>query len=496
MRFLLFGESALAKKLGQRWRRMELYTGSMDADYWKLQSLFNRDLVSDPPGADPLVGWTGSVTPLTYGHPDEATLAGRTPVLFYGDSNAECRTGALDCFQGLMERSEFANQYALLNYGVGGYGLDQIQRLLSASIDHYVAQHPIVIVSFMVDDDLERSMLPFRCWAKPRYGVKDGHLVEPGPVDTDTNHYLAENPPAITSYLYRLVSGMWRTFEYERVGAGDELLERRTLNRLVLEKIRDDLERRHLRYFFLVFQMESHFGGSKVAKWSQEVFDEFAAEHHVPFVATGAFVTAATNGKPDGIGDLIGRNDPVLMNHLNPGGNRVVFEAIRQGLEGRFDDLDLERVRKLGRQGEYRPEHNMARVLQVLGFPTGFEGLSEHACVRYREPSPGQPDPRLAMRCGDDGKTRVELDLEGNCKGLHARVRAIGAGAAACKSGKLQLSVRTDQNPWTHETFSIGDSPREWYIETEGARRLVLLLEYSGSDPACPWLLMDELRSE
>lgn len=494
LRFLLFGNSELAKRLGKRWRRMELYTDSMDADYWKLQSLFNRDLVSDPPGPDPVVGWTGSVTPRTYGHPDEAGLAGRTPVLFFGDSNAECRTGPDECFQGLMERSEFASQYALLNYGVGGYGLDQIQRLVSVSLDHYADQHPIVIVSFMVDDDLERSMLPFRCWAKPRYGVKDGKLVDPPPVDVDTNHYLDENPPSIASYLYRLARSPFRTFEYEHIGTAGEMKERRELNRAVLERIRDDLERRHLRYFFLVFQMEGVWGGSKVAQWGQEVFDAFAAEHHVPYVTTRPFMEAATGGRVDGLGELIGRNDPVLMNHLNSGGNRVVFEAIRQGLEGRFGDYDLERVRKQAKEGAYRPElpHN----LYVLGAPAGFEGKSEYACVRYRKPDGANPVPRLAMRCGDDGVTRLEIDVERQWKSFRARVRAVGAGDAACKEGKLVLFTRTDSNPWVREEFSIGDPQREWTLETAGAKQLEMRLEYAGADPACPWLLMDDLRHD
>jgi hypothetical protein len=496
LRFLLFSDASLARKLGQRWRRMDLYTDSMDADYWKLQVLFNRGLVSAPPSPDPVVGWTGLVTPRTYGHPDEKTLAGRTPVLFFGDSNAECRTGPEDCFQGLMERSEFAGQYALLNYGVGGYGLDQIQRLLAASLDHYAAQDPVVIVSFMVDDDLERSMLPFRCWPKPRYGVKDGQLVDPPPVDTDTRHYLEENPPQITSYLYRLARSPFRRFEPERVAPGPELQERRELNRAVLERIRDDLEKRHLRYFFLVFQMESFWGGSKIAQWSEEVFDEFAAAHHVPYVATKPFMEAATASRPDGIGELIGRNDPVLQNHLNPAGNRLVFEAIRQGLEGRFDDFDLDRVRKQAKEGLYRREHNLARVMKVLGFSAGSDAKSEFPCVRYKEPSPGNPSPRLAMRCGDDGRTRVEIDIDGKCRRVRARVRAVGAGEKACEQGKLVFSARADANRWTSQTFLIGEAPREWVVETAGAKRLEMRLEYTGDDPACPWLLMDELRSE
>ncbi len=496
LRFLLFSETRLALKLGARLRHMELFTDSMDDDYWKLQSLFNRSLVTKPPNPSPLVGWTGNVDPQTFGNPDEATLAGRTPVLFYGDSNAQCMTSPADCFQGQMERSEFASRYALLNYGVGGYGLDQIQRLLSASIDRYVDQHPIVIVSFMVDDDLERSMLSFRCWPRPRYHVKDGRLVEPDPVDTDTGHFLQENPPSITSYFYRLVRSTWHEFDFDRVDDAERMAERRALNRLVLERIRDDLERRHLRYFFLVFQMEGHFLGANVSKWSQAVFDEFAAEHNVPFVATGPFVTAATDSRADGIGELIGRNDPMLMNHLNPAGNRLVFEAIRQGLEGRFGDFDLARVREHALEGEYRAEHNLARVLEILGFTAGFKGRSALPCVRYKPPSPGQPEPRLAMRCGDDGRTRVEIDLMGKSARIHARVRAIGAGKAECKQGTLELFVRTDENPWTSEKFSIGDSPRDWDIETSGANKLEMRLEYSGSDPACPWLLMDDLSTQ
>jgi hypothetical protein len=274
------------------------------------------------------------------------------------------------------------------------------------------------------------------------------------------------------------------------------MAERRTLNRLVLERIRDDLESRHLRYFFLLFQMEGHFRGARIDRWSQEVFDEFAAAHDVPFVATGPFVTAATSSRPDGIGEMIGRNDPVLMNHLSPAGNRLVFEAIRQGLEGRFGRFDLDRVHELALEGEYRPEHNMARVLDVLGLTAGFKGRSELPCVRYKPPSPGQPAPRLAMRCGDDGTTRVEIDLLGKCQSLHARIRAIGAGKADCKAGTLQLSVRTDENPWTSERCSIGASPREWSVTTIGAQKLELRLEYAGPDPACAWLLMDEMRKD
>src|SRR5689334_12094848 len=70
LRFLLFSDSKLATRLGRPLRHMELFTDSMDDDYWKLQSLFNRSLVTDPPNPSPIVGWTGNVEPRAFASPD------------------------------------------------------------------------------------------------------------------------------------------------------------------------------------------------------------------------------------------------------------------------------------------------------------------------------------------------------------------------------------------------------------------------------------------
>jgi hypothetical protein len=501
LRFLLFGDSTLARALGRDLRVEGFYSDRQDSDWWKLQWIFHHEHLGETPSPDPLLGWTGQVTPGTYVAPGEADLAGRTPVLLFGDSNAQCQTQPEECFQGLMERSELSEKYALLNFGVGGYGLDQIQRLMSASIDRFAGREPIVIVSFMVDDDLERSGLDFRGWPKPRYSVAGGELVEPGPLELDPRRFVEAHPPRIRSYLWRLVRRAWRPFDWNGAAEGAELEERRALNRAILERIRAELESRKLRWFLLVFEMDGFFEDKPTARWSLEVVNRFVADHDVPCIRLGEYFAAARGPLREGMGDLIGRKDPILMNHLNDGGNKVVFEAIRQGLaavaegEWRTWKPDLERVRRMAAEGAFEPDRALVRELQVLGRSARFEGRTRLVGIRWREAVPGGTPTRLSMRAGEDGWARLEVDLGGESARLTARVRAVGVGGRRCAAGSMKLSTRTDGGEWSVEDFAIGAGERAWSADTHGARVLEMKLEYSGGDPDCAWLLMDELTS-
>jgi hypothetical protein len=493
LRFLLFSDASAARRFGQKLRVEGFYTDRQDSDWWKLQWIFQHEHLGETPSPDPLLGWTGPVTPGTYLAPDEGELSGRTPVLMYGDSNAQCLTQPEDCFQGLMERSDLSAKYALLNFGVGGFGLDQIQRMIAASVDRFAGRDPIVIVSFMVDDDLERSGLDFRGWPKPRYSVAGGELVEPGPLELDPRRYIEAHPPRITSYLWRLVRRAWRPFDWNGAAGGSELEERRALNRAILERIRAELESRKVRWFLLVFEMDGVLEGKKTARWSQDVVNRFVADHGVPCVHLGEFFAAALRPGQEGLGDLIGRKDPILMNHLNDGGNKVVFEAIRQALEGRISDPDLEHVRQMAAAGAFEPDRAFLRKLLVLDCNARFEGRTSAVGVRWREGVPGGVPTRLSMRAGDDGWARMEVELRGKGQRLFARARAVGVGGRRCAAGSMKLSTRTDGGAWSVEEFAVGADERAWSFDIAGARILEMRLEYGGGDPDCAWLLMDGL---
>ncbi len=87
-----------------------------DDDYWKLRYKIG-DIYKPPEHPHPLLGWVGDFDRENYRHIGDERIAGRTPVLLYGDSFAECETEI--CFQDLLNGDkDFSKQYYLLNYGV------------------------------------------------------------------------------------------------------------------------------------------------------------------------------------------------------------------------------------------------------------------------------------------------------------------------------------------------------------------------------------------
>jgi hypothetical protein len=114
---------------GTRLRHARLYADRRsEAFYYQLDQHLRRE-----PGELPLelenaqLGWVDpAFDRVSFAHTREADLAGRRPVLLFGDSYARCMCDELNCFEGLMEHSEWAASHRLYNYGVRGYGIDQV----------------------------------------------------------------------------------------------------------------------------------------------------------------------------------------------------------------------------------------------------------------------------------------------------------------------------------------------------------------------------------
>ncbi len=493
LRHLLFGSSVPAQRMGKSLRQELLYVpSSSDEDYWKLQVLLDRSVQLWPPNPDPLLGWTGSVQPRTYRHPDQARLRGRRPVLLYGDSNAQCMTPQSDCFQGLLERSGLGETHMLVNYGVGGYGLDQIYLMMRSSLDHFAGLDPIVIVSFLIDDDLERSALPFRCWPKPRFYVRDAALIEPEPVQTDTLQYLADNPPAIRSYLQRLLTFGRMPTEGRPLTDGAALAERKELNRALLEAIQSELEARSLEHFFFLFYLESGMRRSGAASWSEDVVLEFLQAGGAPSVSMREFIDALCGPPWTCLQQFVGAADSPLRGHLNAAGNRLSFEAMQQGIEGRYRDFDFDRARA-GIE-ELLPESQQLEMLSILGRTAKIHSRAFHTCWRYEEFGSPPQHALLGLRAGSNAPTRVELDVRGDLRRLVAEVRGASIGDSACESSMLRLRIRLDQGDWREERFELGTPARQLQIDLTGGDVLTLQVEYDGSDPQCAWLALEGLR--
>lgn len=339
IRFLALSESPIARRWGAALRSPGNFSNRWSDDYWMLKYRFAAPDARLEPIHDSLLGWrSAAIEPGTYRHADESTLAGRRPVLLYGDSFALCVTKGEDCWQGLLERSELGAELALLNYGVGGYGLDQMYLLIQQSIDHYVELDPIVVVAVLVDDDLDRSALRFRSWPKPHLSVTpEGALVPDGPVTRDPLEYLRDNPIGIKSYGFRyLVYGahvLPRNESEWLMGRSSRVADTEDLNRHILDALAAELAARELDAFVVLFHGRHYL---RMYDWREAFLVSELQRLGIPYVSS----------KPRLLDDRqrTGRGDDAYFfaegrerEHYTPLGNEIVFAALKAGLTGEFD---------------------------------------------------------------------------------------------------------------------------------------------------------------
>jgi hypothetical protein len=326
-------------------RRPENFASRWDDDYWKLQYLFNPDRDAGPSGnSDPVTGWRSQrILRATYEHVDRESLGDRRPVLLYGDSYAYCYTSDEECWQGLLARSALGGRYGLLNYGTSGFGLDQSWLMYRQSIELYAAQQPVVVIAILVDDDFDRCVLRFRGWPKPWFSLApDGSLdLHPPGAGGARERFLDEQPLELG----------WYTRSFVIYGTDDWLDEARRarlayqvkysqqaqkLGHRILLEWKQDLERRGLEYFVLLFHNGEHVAARDVSGWR----DRFAVEEltalGMPFVSSKLRLIDDARAHARAPGDYFLAEGPGVL-HYNALGNEVVFEALAAGLERRFD---------------------------------------------------------------------------------------------------------------------------------------------------------------
>jgi hypothetical protein len=265
-----------------KFRDSSLYASHASNDYWKLQYYF--DSAHKPPKKPhPLLGWVPVVmNSETYAHTEFNHIGHRRPVLLYGDSFAGCATSDGPCFQHFLNTDkEFSQIYYFLNYGVGGYGFDQIFLLLKNSVHLY--EDPLVVVSLMTGD-IDRSLLSVRTGQKPYFEVLDDQLVLRGvPINPNPDTFFRENPPEIKSYLFRLwfrsQAPPWRLRLYLDNDAESERRQKaiQVCRNLILATIKE-LEERHIKYVFLIFNESYEIG--REDNWKVKFLKQLLTDRH------------------------------------------------------------------------------------------------------------------------------------------------------------------------------------------------------------------------
>lgn len=341
VRWLMFGEGELAQRLGARTRQATLYAERWDDEYWRLQHTLDgtRQVIGQ---ADPLVGWRSQVIREgKYAHRRRSKSKGRRPVLMYGDSFTAGVTAEEDCWPGLLERSELSRAMYLLNYGVGGYGVDQMLVLLRATIDRWSERDPLVIIGILVDDDLDRCTLTARTGPKPWFEIDEqGELVSHPPALADPPP-IAPPEPGITSYLWRWLtrsSGFLPESWHERArGLEAHRVETQALCAALLSELQAELDSRELEHFVVLFHVRRHILREAETDWREPWLEAELDRLGIPWVSSRLALDADARATGDDPSVFFVPQGERGQNHLNPRGNEVVFRAIQRGLQGDYD---------------------------------------------------------------------------------------------------------------------------------------------------------------
>lgn len=363
LRWMLFGADPVARRLGAPVRHEARFAGPREDAYWKLRVvLAGRDRVEPHEFADRELGWISRrLEPGTLAHRATASVGERRPLLIYGDSFAHCKLPAEQCWEGLVEDSLLGREWRVLNHGVEGYGLDQTVMLLLDTIDAWADRDPFVIVSLLLDDDLDRSMLRFRGWAKPWFEpTPDGDLVRHAVPEGDLDPDVAARPVGIASYLWRLFRGStlfpaaWREALLESEAELEPVRER---NRRILALAHTELEARGIEHAFLLFH------GSRLLSvrddWREALVLETLRGLGADWTSTRSSFDSHRMRFEHTVEDYFLPEGPGV-GHYDPLGNVVAFDAVRRALAGMFDgDLllaDFADVRQTNLPEERRAE--------------------------------------------------------------------------------------------------------------------------------------------
>jgi len=395
----------------------------------------------------------------------------------------------------------------LLNYGVGGYGLDQIALMIERSLPRFAERNATVLVGVFVDDDLERCALPIRGWPKPWFRFVDGALVLEEPGLEQVGPWLERHPPAIASYALRLLRRAVRGRNSFDTGWTNEgtLHERRALCRAILERIVATLDAHGItRRAFVLFDGEASIAASPRAIWQRDLVREFAFERGIACVSTAPFLLEAIDEDLTRLADFLTPASSPQSGHYDALGNRVAFEAIRQALGAIRSDValdarasesgleqGLERVRALRAAGELEPAPESALRYTLLKRPVYCRATRDEVVIRIRDPANGPS--RLSLRPGSTGPTVVEIELRG-AERMSATLRlAATPGIDRCEG--VELTIESGTEHARLELLRLKDPPTALDMKL-GGDRVRISVSSVGERRGAEWVVLDDLRFE
>jgi hypothetical protein len=462
---------------GQRWRQPWMYADRWnDPFYFQLNQFLTHDPAPLPPLlADARLGWIhDGMDRQHFSDPHEVQLEGRRPVLLFGASFVRCMTNEENCFEGWMERSAQGREFAVLNYGVRGYGIDQTAMLVRLAIPHWRDRNALIAVGIFVEDDLDRTILDFRGWPKPRFELDaKGQLIEPGVVPTP-EQYEALHP----MWAHSLAWG-WLVHQSHLIptpiqrwlaGTSSKTTEKRRLADAILDRLERDLQEAGIEHFYVLFPSVRDCELLEGASWQEKFLLQWFDGRKLPFVNVRRDLLGAALEQDRHPTAFFGMRN-TFPEHLTPDGNEVAFQSLLRGIRGEFDhaagrrppnpielhNLDPQDPKagrfEFGWTRKFPDEADRERIVMQ---PTGNVPV-RYGCIFSRPARRFVATAKLRASHSDSGDSPLKLEIKANGKSVFEAVLDAEHSSAAISLdmvGTTTLEIIASRPDATHGTDS------------------------------------------
>jgi hypothetical protein len=296
----------------------ELYADSYSSDdYWSLLALWKPPFIAH---VDPLLGWSPEKTPenpLGVSRPMQTTRQTHS-LLFFGDSFVAPQ-GNTPCIPELLQASLALPVY---NYGVAGYGLDQILIRVRQETPHF--NQPRLFVGVLTLD-IDRTILNIRGAVKPRFALYGDTLAIQNTPIPSLSVWLEAHPVTFRSYYVALVR---RFIDLFAAGLDDKRVNHRQAEKqAVTRALLRELSREHNNLTVVLFYQ---LGELAETGWRETCLKAALTEFSIPYLDTKPLLLA--DAKAHGL-DLSTYYD--ATDHHNERGNTVIAAGLTSILYSR-----------------------------------------------------------------------------------------------------------------------------------------------------------------
>lgn len=320
MRAAIFADWFPSFGLRQAWRYAD---GNYDSDFWKLTYLLDTDTYGEPVGyIDPNLGWNTLSTaedPLgIYATESYVATEFVDPILFYGDSFVGGKNNIPQKLDSLLPHRP------VLNFGVGGYGVDQTYLKFRATVENF--NKPMVLFGILTYD-LDRSILAMRSHQKPYFDIVDSSLILRNvPVLSTTQEYIDKNPVEINSYFLRFILLRMRNLISQHwiddlLGYTEIDKKKRIINNAILKRFNEISTTNDIQSYVVIF-----YAGEEIRQptWREDYLKERLTDLAIDFFDTRSFLLDYMRETSSELEELYDED----LGHLNQNGQMVIATGL------------------------------------------------------------------------------------------------------------------------------------------------------------------------